>query len=479
MTATAAGRPTLQPPAVASPRSVLWVLATMSVLGALQSSVVVPLVAHIPRIFDVGAAEASWIVTGTMLGASLAAPVISRMADMYGKRRIVVVTLAVVAFGTLLVAVSDVFIVAVAGRVLQGCAMALTPVAMSIVKDVLPSERVGSGIAVLSGTMGLGSALGLPVAGLLFWLWGWPALFWATAVLAVVLAVAAWRVLPPSAGLGGRRFDLVGAALLALALTPLLLVISQGDDWGWRSRTTLVALATGLAAAVAWVPWELRSSDPLVDVRLAVSRPILLTNVATLLVAGGMLANMYLASQQLGAPRDVRGGLGLSSEAVGAAMMAPAGILLVMTPVVGRLLARVGGRRVLLLGALVMAAAYIARIWLDGSVLAVVTGAVLVGVGISLGLSAQPMIIMAAVPQGQAASANGINSLFRTVGTATSIAGVAALTSVTSTTFRGAEYATESTFELAFAGCAVLMLVAALLVLCVPRSPSCTEPLAH
>lgn len=450
-------------------------LTVMSVLGALQSSVVVPLVAHIPEIFEVSAAEASWIVTSTTLGASAAAPIVSRLADMFGKRRVVIVTLLVVAFGSLLVAVSDVFLVAVAGRTLQGCAMALAPIAMSIVKDVLPPERVGSGIALLSGTMGLGSALGLPVAGLLYWLWGWHALFWVTVVLAPALALASWRVLPASATRVRQRFDLLGTVLLMLLLTPLLLVISQGNDWGWGSPAILTLLAVTVVAGALWVPWELRASAPLVDLRLAVGRRVALTNIATLLIAGGMLANIYLASQQLGIPADVPGGLGLSSELVGVAMMAPAGILIVLTPVIGPLLTRIGGRNVMLLGALVMAGAYVARIWLDGSAVAVTAGSVLVGVGIALGLAAQPMIIMAAVPADCAASANGINSLFRTVGTATSIAAIAALTSATSTTRGGVEYATVETFHLAFLGCAGLMLLAALFTVLVPRGASRAE----
>ncbi len=462
---------------VRSPNPVLAVLTVMSVLGALQSSVVVPLVAHIPEIFKVSAAEASWIVTSTVLGASIAAPVVARMADIFGKRLIIVVTLLVIAFGSLLVAVSDTFVVAVAGRALQGCAMALTPVAMSIAKDVLPPERVNSGIALLSGTMGLGSALGLPAAGLLYWLWGWHALFWVTVVLAPLLAVASWRLLPASPPAARQRFDVFGAVLLVFVLTPLLLVVSQGEDWGWTSPAALIMLAVSAAATAVWVPWQLRARTPLVDLRLAVSRRVVLTNLATAAIAGGMLANVYLASQQLGIPRGVPGGLGLSSEMVGVVMIAPALVLIVMAPILGPLLTRFGGRGVMLSGALVMAAAYVARIWLDGSAFAVGLGAVLVGVGISLGLVAQPMIIMAAVPADYTASANGVNSLFRTVGTALSVAAIAAVTSATSTRFEGAEYATSDTFHLAFIGCAVLMLLSALLTLLVPRGSSRADPL--
>lgn len=453
-------------------RAILAVLVAMAIMASLQSSVVVPLVAHIPGIFGVSAAQASWIVTSTMLGASVAAPIVSRLADLVGKRRVVVATLLVVGLGSLLVAVSNVFLVAVLGRTMQGFAMSLTPVAMSIIRDVLPRDRVGFGVALLSGTMSLGTALGLPFAGLLYWLWGWHALFWVTAVLAPCLAVASWRLLPASAPVVRQHFDALGAVLLVGALIPLLLVISQGEDWGWTSSRVPLLAGLAVVCGLAWVGWERRAPVPLVDLRLAVRREVAFTNAATLIIAGGMLANMYLTSQQLGVPRGVPGGLGLSSGMVGLAMVGPAAVLIVMSPGLGPLLTRLGGRTVLLAGALVMAAAYVARIWLDGSSVAVVIGAMLVGVGIAMGFCAQPLIIMSSVPPDYASSANGINALFRTVGTSISIAAIAALTSATSTRLGGAEYPTLRTFHLAFGTCAVLLVVGAGLVLRIPRRTS-------
>lgn len=473
MTVSVAGGPVATRGRIGSQgRGVLAILLMMCILGSLQSSVVIPLVANIPAVFGVTAAQASWVVTSTMLGASVAAPIVSRLADMVGKRRVVVATLLVVAFGSLLVAVSDVFLVAVVGRTLQGCAMGLTPVAMSIVRDVLPPERVGFGVALLSGTMSLGTAIGLPVAGLLYALWGWHALFWVTVVAGPCLAVAAWRMLPASPRVRRQPFDALGAVLLVGAVTPSLLVISQINDWGWRDQRIPVLLATTLVCGVTWVWWERRVRVPLVDLRLAMRREIALTNLSTLIISAGMLANMYLASQQLGVPREVPGGFGMSSGMVGLAMMVPAAVLIAMSPFLGKLITVFGGRTVLFAGALVMAAAYVARIWLDMSPTAVVLGAVLVGVGISLGLCAQPILIMGSVPANYASSANGINSLFRTVGTSASIAVIAGLTSATSTTVHGAEYATVHTFHLAFAGCVTILAVAAVLVLLIPRRTS-------
>ncbi|MDP3950427.1 MFS transporter [Microbacterium sp.] len=441
-----------------------------SVLAALQSSVVIPLVATIPSLFDVSAADASWIVISTLLGGSISAPILSRLADMYGKRRILVLTLIAVGIGSLLVAVSDVFLIAVLGRTIQGCAMALTPIAFSIIKDVLPAHQVGLGIAVLSGTLSLGSAVGLPVAGVLHATWGWHALFWVSVILAPLLALLAWLILPRDAVETKTRFDPLGAILLVLIVAPTLLVISQANAWGWTSPWVLGGIAIAALSATAWIPWSLRREHPIVDIRVAVSRPIVLTNIATFILSAGMLANLYLASQQLGVPRDVPGGMGLVAAQVGILMAIPAAVLLVLTPVIGPMLNRWGGRFVMFLGAVIMAVGYVARIWLDGSPFAVTVGTTLVSVGIALGLTAQPMIIMGVVPLSETASANGVNSLFRSLGTSVAIAAIAAVTSATSVAVDGIEHATRQTFHTAFIGFAVAMAVAAVLTLAIPQS---------
>lgn len=457
---------------------ILVVLTAMSVLAALQGSVVVPLVANVPSIFGVSVAAASWVVTATLLGGAVLAPIVSRLADMFGKRRVIVVTLLLVAGGALMVAISDNFLVTVAGRAIQGSAAALIPVAMSVVKDVFPPRRVGFGVAVLSGTMSLGAALGLPLAGLLYSLWGWSGLFWLSAALASFLAMISRLVLPREAAFRGSRFDLIGAVLLLLVIAPILVVVSQAFDWGWGSPWILGSIALALVSTGLWVPWCLRREKPMVDLRVAMSRPVALTNIASFMLSAGMLASLYLASQQLAVPSEVPGGMGLSSSEVGALLAIPASTMLVLTPLTGVLLSRWGGRPVITAGAIIMSLAYIGRIHLDDSPSDIVLGATLVSIGTAFALSAQPMIIMGVVPRDQAASANGLNSLFRTFGTAASISIIAAFTTVTATVVGGAAFPGTQTFHTAFLVFSILTAIAAVLTLAIPRAGDIESALA-
>lgn len=455
-----------------SDRGVIAVLGLAGVLVALQGTLLVPMMARLGEIYGVSVVQGSWLITITLLVGALATPVVARLADMFGNRRMMLVSLFVLVAGSVLLAVTDSYVAALVGRGMAGFGSALMPVAMSAMHELLPPHRVASGLALVSATLGLGAAVGLPLSGAMYAALGWQSLFWMSAVVGALVMVATWRVLPvvPPVPVAGRRFDWPGSVLLVSGLVPLLVVVSQGNEWGWGSTPVVGLAVAAMVGFGLWVPWELRRTHPLVDLRVAAYRPVLLTNVASVLVAIGMLANLLLASLQLGTPRVVEGALGLSAGKVGLAMAVPAAVLVVTSPVVGRLLSRYGGRRLLVAGAVVMSGGYLARLVLDGSVLQVITGCVLVGIGTSLTFAAMPMIIMGSVPAGEVASANGLNSLCRMIGTSISTAGIAALISVTSVVVAGRDYPSALTSHAAFVICAGATLVAAVIACFVPRA---------
>ncbi len=441
-----------------SPVMVVSALAFAGVLVSLEATILIPVLAHLPEVYGVDTVTASWLVTSTLLAGALATPILTRMADLYGKRNMLLLSLGFMILGSVLLAVSDQIAIGLIGRSLHGFGAPLLPIAMSVLKDVLPPERLGSGIALVSATLGIGSAVGLPLAGALFGWWGWDSLFWLTGALGVVVAVVLRLLLPPDRP-ARQPFDLVGSVLLALGLTPLLLVIVQGNKWGWTSTPILCLAAFGIVAAALWAGWELRTATPLIDVRLAAERPILLTNAASLAISTGMFANMLLMSGQLGAPA-IAGGMGLTSAAIGIATGIPALVLVVSAPAIGTLIRRLGAPRVLVAGGLVMSASYVARIFLDGSPAQIVLGVILVNVGTTLALAATPVIIMSLVPITQTASANGVNGLSRTIGTSVAAACLAALTSYTAITVGGVEVPTVRTNHIAFTALAIITFVA-------------------
>ncbi|MEN8585019.1 MFS transporter [Burkholderia sp. RS01] len=428
MTDSAATRPSRR----LSPSAITAVLALSGTVVALMQTLVVPLLPDFPRILGVTADDASWLVTATLLSSAVATPIVSRSADMYGKRRMMVVCLAIMVAGSIMAAVGGTFLWLIIGRALQGFSSALIPVGISIMRDELPKEKMGSAVALMSATLGIGSALGLPLAGVLYEGLGWESIFWVAAGAGSLLLLAVVLVVPESKVRTPGRFDYAGALVLSAALGSLLLAISKGGSWGWDSEPVLLLFLAAAVLLAAWVPYELKVGQPMVDLRTSARRPVLMTNIASLLIGFAMFANMLLTTQQLQLPTATGYGFQLNVITAGLCMV-PSGLaMVVFAPVSGGIIRRFGGKTALMTGACVMIAGYVGRVFFHDSITVVVIGSTVVSVGTAIAYAAMPTLIMGAVPITETASANGLNSLVRSIGTSTSSAAVAAvLTSVT------------------------------------------------
>lgn len=448
------------------------VLCMSGTVVALQQTLIIPLLADFPGILGIDYASASWLVTATLLTAAVATPIVSRLADMFGKRRMMVVSLLTMVLGSVIAAVGATFPAMLVGRGLQGFASALVPVGIGILRDELPKSRVAGATAMMSATLGIGSALGLPLSGLVYEHFGWEAIFWLSAAVGVALLVAVVLVVPESPVRTPGRFDFGGAVLLSAALTALLLAISKGGTWGWASEPTILALVVSLVAFAAWFPYELRVNQPMVDLRTSVRRPVLLTNISALLVGISMYSNMLSTTQQLEVSTVTGYGHGLTVLVAGLCMM-PAGLMMVVVaPIAGRLIGRVGAKRTLVAGALVLAGAFTLRIFLTGSVPMIVAGAMLVTTGTAMAYAAMPMLIMGSVPITETASANGLNALLRSVGTSVSSAVISAVLTAITVEVAGQVFPALGAFKVIFAMAAVAGAAAALVAAFIPRQQS-------
>ncbi|MBW0105272.1 MFS transporter, partial [Pseudonocardia sp. KRD291] len=244
------------------------VLALAGIVVSLQQTTVVPLLPQFPRLLGSSAADTTWIVTATLLAGAVATPVVGRLADMFGKRRMLLVCLVILVIGSVIGSFSYSLVPLVIGRALQGLAAGVVPLGISLMRDQLPPERLGSATALMSASLGVGGALGLPLSALVAQTSDWHVLFWASSALGVVVIGLVLLAVPESAQRAGGRFDLLGAVLLSTALVCLLLVVSKGSSWGWGDATTLTLLAIGVLSLAAWAWWELRTRQPLVDLRV-------------------------------------------------------------------------------------------------------------------------------------------------------------------------------------------------------------------
>ncbi|MFJ2647658.1 MFS transporter [Streptomyces sp. NPDC087420] len=450
----------------ARPGGVVGILAFAGIVAAITQTLVVPLIAELPKLLDTSASNASWVITATLLAAAVATPVAGRLGDMYGKRRMLLVSLVPLVAGSVVCAVSSSVVPMIVGRGLQGIGMGVVPLGISLLRDVVPAEKLGSSIAIMSASMGVGGALGLPFAAAIAENTSWRVLFWVVAALALAVGALIWISVPAGGGTtGSKGFDVLGAIGLGTGLVCLLLAVSKGADWGWGSGTTLGLFAAAVVVLLVWGLWELRISDPLVDLRVTARPQVLMTNAASILVGFAMYAQSLVVPQLLQLPEATGYGLGQSMLAMGL-WMAPAGLMMmIMSPLGAKLSAVKGPKVTLAVGSLVIGVGYGISLPLIGSgspwSLLVVTIVCNTGVGFAYG--AMPALIMGAVPLSETASANSFNTLMRSIGSSVSAAVIGVVLAQMTTDFGGYALPSEDGFRIAMLiGCGVGLAAAVL-----------------
>ncbi|SED03755.1 Major Facilitator Superfamily protein [Amycolatopsis tolypomycina] len=464
--------------AEASPRAnlVVAVLALAGITVSLMQTLVIPLIPALPGLLHASAADATWAITATLLAGAVATPTMGRLGDMYGKRRMLLISLGALVAGSTIGALSDTLVPMVAGRTLQGLAAGVIPLGISIMRDELPAERLGSATALMSASLGVGGALGLPAAALLAENADWHALFWTAAGLGVVVTALVVALVPESPVRTGGRFDVPGAAGLSIALVCLLLAISKGADWGWGSAATLGLFAAAAVVLLLWGRWELRTARPLVDLRTTARRQVLLTNIASAVFGFAMFAMSLVLPQLLQLPTATGYGLGRSMLAVGL-VMAPSGlVMMALAPVSARVSRTRGPKTTLMLGAVVVAAGYALGIVLMSATWHLVLVSSIIGAGIGLAYGAMPALVMGAVPVSETAAANSLNTLMRSIGTSVSSATAGLILARLTISFGPATLPSQNGFRLVLGMGAAAALLALAIAAFLPRhAPAAAE----
>src|ERR1700735_5584392 len=283
-------------------------------LMAVVSSLGAPLIPTLAHADGVSLSTGEWILTITLLTGALATPVMGWLADGPRQRAVILVALAAVIAGCVVSAVSSGFIVLLIGRGLQGVGLGLLPVAMAIARRNLPPEQARRTIATLSATTAIGAGLGYPVTGLIAQFLDFRAAYWFGAITVTGTLVLAALVLPPRSAGTSRRFDVVGAALLSLAVIGVSVVLSEGGAWGWTSARSLGVIAAAAVLLAAWIPFELSSADPLVDLRQVRNRLVLTADASGFLISIAMYLLLPVIVEFVQIPRSA--GYGFSASLV-------------------------------------------------------------------------------------------------------------------------------------------------------------------
>jgi EmrB/QacA subfamily drug resistance transporter len=398
------------------PNLTLAVLALGGLAYALLSSAVVPALPTMRA--DLGTSETgiTWLLTGYLLAASVGTSILGRLGDMYGKERLLLLTLVILAAGTLLAAVSSSLPLLNAARFIQGAGGGIFPLAYGIVRDEFPADKVAGGIGMLSAILGIGGGLGIVLSGVILQHLDYHWLFWIPLVAVVAAALATWRFVPESPVRTPGKINWLAAALMTIGLSAVLLAISQTTSWGWISAKTLGLTAFGVLVTLAWIAVEVRSREPLIDMTMMRVRGVWTTNSAAFLLGAGLYASFVVFPQFAQLPTSTGFGFG-ASVVVSGLYLLPATIgMTILGLRAGPIAARFGSRNALLAGTLFATASFAMLALAHEHPFDLLIAAALLGIGIGLAFAALGNLIVQAVPAEQTGVASGMNNVMRTLG---------------------------------------------------------------
>jgi EmrB/QacA subfamily drug resistance transporter len=441
-------------------------LALAAATFAVLQSLVAPALPEIQRDLSASATSATWVLTAYLLSASVLTPIVGRLGDMFGKERTLICSLVALGAGTLLAALATDINVLIAGRVIQGGGGAIFPLAFGIIRDEFPRERVATGIAMISAILGVGAGLGIVLAGPIVEALSYHWLFWIPFFLVVVATVATVFFVPESPIKTPGRVNWLGAALLSGWLVCLLIGISQGSAWGWTDGRVVGLVVASAVLLALWIYNELHAAEPLVDMEMMRIRGVWTVNAAAFLIGAGMFSSFVLIPQFTEMPRAAGYGFHASVTEAGLFLLPSTVMMLLVSPLAGRLANRVGSRVPLVLGCLATCVAFLVLALAHDHPWEFYVGSAILGLGIGLAFASLANLIVEAVRPEQTGVATGMNTVMRSLGGSV---GSQVGASIIAGTVVGHALPTEHGFTIAFFLAAVACGLAALASLAVPR----------
>jgi EmrB/QacA subfamily drug resistance transporter len=406
----------------------------MAALDNLVVTMALPVIRHH---LHAGLAGLEWTVNAYTLTFAVLLLTGAALGDRFGRRRMFVAGIALFTLASAFAALAPNITALVIARAIQGAGGAMiVPLSLTLLSDAVPPARRNMYLGIWGGLSGLAVAIGPLVGGAVVEGLSWQFIFWLNVPIGIALVPAAALLLRESHG-PRARLDLRGVVLASLGLFGVVFGLVRGPQIGWTDPETLVAFAGGLALLVGFLRNERSSVAPMLPLKLFNNRQFSLLNVSAFLMSFGMFGAVFLLAQYL---QNVQGYSPLSA---GVRTLPWTAMPVLVAPLAGLLVERIGARRIVATGLLLQAgglAFFAARLHAGVSYLSLIPGFVISGLGMALFFVPVASLVLGSVTREYEGVASGTNNAFRELG---GVFGVSILGAV----FSGfGSYATASTF---------------------------------
>ena len=319
---------------------VLFTVAAAVLLINYVETMVIPGIVDIQHDLNTTETIASWITSSFLIVGAAVAPLFGKLGDVYGKKKMFLIVLGFYIVGVGIAGLADSIWLLLFARAIQGVGFAVLPLAIAMVTDVFPKEKVATAQGIISGTVAIGTTLGLVVGAYVVEDLGWHYAFYTAFALSILLFVAVAFILKKDEPGVKSKMDYTGTVLLMAGISLILIYLTEGPTLGWTSLDNMAFLIPGLLLSIFFFIFESRRTSPLIQLNLLRVRNILLANLVGIVSGTTMFLAFFAVVYYAQLP--VPYGLGLDVISTGLAL-APATIVMMITgPLVGRIMPRIG-----------------------------------------------------------------------------------------------------------------------------------------
>ena len=441
------------------------------VTGAFEAAMIIAAMKYLIEDFG-DPSLVGWLVTSYLIVGAAAAALVGRLGDIFGRRRLLLITLALGLIGSLISAMATDFAWLLAGRILQGITGAILALCIGVVRENVPAHHVPMGIGLMISGASAGTAAGLILGGWIADNFSWHGVFIASAVFCAFAWIAVLALVPKSpAGVRAKGIDWFSGVLFAPGIMAVLFYVGSIAKRGLAYPTGLLALGVGCLLLVVWLRRSLRAEMPLLDVRQFKNRNVLVANIVTAFVAMSSLQITLIFAILLQSPLWTGVGLGVSSFVSGLAKL-PSNILSTFAgPLSGWLTGRGGGRAAMLAGGGLALLGWVIVYFVHDSVASVIAILCVISFGTTILFAVGPTILAGAVPSDRTSEVSGmltvVRGLFQGVG-AMLVTSLLAIEVVSDPSGK-AQYPTEFAFQTTLLAVILLSLCATLCAFALPK----------
>ena len=405
-----------------------WTLGAMCLalfMVMLDSTVVNVALPSIQRDLDTSISGLEWIVNGYTLSFAVLLVVGGRLGDIFGRRKMFVLGVVIFTLSSVTAGFAADNFSLVASRVAQGAGAALMmPGTLSIITDAFPPSERGKAIGTWAGVSAVALAIGPVLGGFLTEHVDWRAIFFINVPVGALAVLAATLVVRESRDTTvGRKVDVLGVTVLTVGLTAMVLALIEGNTWGWDSAAVISLIAVSIVALVLFIVVEQRVEAPIIEFALFNSRNFIGSVTVAFIISFAMLGVFFFFALYM---QNI---LGYSALEAGVRFLPTTLVIMVLSPLSGRLADRIGPRWPMVAGmTLISVSLYLLSTIEVGTTFShILPGFMLLGAGIGMTISPMSTAAMNSVATVKAGVASGVLSMFRMVGGTFGIAALGAL----------------------------------------------------